>query len=430
MSRLFALALAVGLACLAPHALAQDSAPVRIGVLGTFSGPTAEAGQSMRQGVRLAVEELNWKGGLADRKIVLVEVDDQNDPDRGEEEAKRLAARGGVDYVVGLSNSAVAMRALQPLQEAGVPVLIAGASDSSLTRLFEPPMHKLNYVFRVAANDLAQADLIVRETIDRQHYKRLGILVESSPYGNAGRDMVRERLRRRLYAPPFNGKADDVRGWVRDAEGAMQAPFVAQFQSGQTDMAGLLNQARAAQVDALVVWGQTAETAAIARTRARMGWSVPIVGGSDLASAAFVKGAGKAGQAVRMPTTMVADPINSRRQEFLLALKRQGGAEALAVLPAAAQGYDAMLLLAAASRQAQSAERNAVRAALEALKGGVFGVITTYQAPFSRENHEAISADMVGIGEIQGERIAYAHKDEVSAIIVGKRIAAGTPQRP
>lgn len=430
MSRLLALVLAIGLACIAQHTVAQTAAPVRIGVIGTFSGPTAEAGLSMRQGVRLAVEELNWKGGLADRKIVLVEVDDQNDPDRGEDEAKRLAARGGVDFAIGFTSSAVAMRALTPLQEAGVPVLISGASDSSLTRLFEPPMHKLNYIFRVAANDLAQADLIVRETIDRQHYKRLGILVEASPYGNAGRDMLRERLRKRLYAPPYNGKTDDLRGWVRDAEGGMLAPFVAQFQSGQTDMVGLLNQARAAQIDALVVWGQTAETAAIVRTRARMGWNVPIIGGSDLASAAFVKGAGKSGQAVRMPTTLVADPINSRRQEFLLALKRQGGAEATAVLPAAAQGYDAMLLLAAASRQAQSADRNAVRAALEALKAPVFGVITTYQAPFSREDHEAISADMVGIGEIQGERIAYAHRDEVSAIILGKRIAAGTPQRP
>lgn len=423
MKRLFGLLLCFLLVGVGVSAHANDQPPVRIGVIGTFTGPGAEAGVSMRHGVRLAVEEINWKGGLADRQIVLVEVDDQNDPDRAEEEATRLSSRGGVDFVLGFTSSAVALRALQPFQEAGIPVLITGASDSSLTRLFEPPMHKLNYVFRVAANDLAQADLIVRETIDRQHYKRLGILVESSIYGTSGRDMLRERLRRRLYAPPFNAKTDDVRGWVRDGEGVMLAPFVAQFQSGQTDMTSLLAQAKAAQVDALVVWGSQAETAAIVRTRARMGWNVPIVGGADLASAGFVKSAGKSGQAVRMPTTMVADPINSRRQEFLLALQRQGGKEAQAMISAAAQGYDAVLLLSAASRQSQSAERKAVRAALESLKKPVFGVITTYQAPFTREQHEAISADMVGIGEIQGERIAYAHRDEVSAIIVGKRIA-------
>jgi branched-chain amino acid transport system substrate-binding protein len=407
-------------------ALGGESAPpLRIALVGTFSGPNAEASLALRHGVRLAVEELNWKGGLRGRALRVEELDDKEDPDVASSGLARLLAHGGVDCVVGLMNNAVAFNLLLPLQEAGIPVLIAGASDNSLTRLFSPPLYKSNYVFRVAASDMAQAEVVAREAIDRRNYKRVAILAEASSLGSAGRDTVWERLRLRLTASPYSGSLDDKTKWVRGGHNIMAAPFVAQFQNGQTDMVGLLRQARTAKVDALIVWGQTRETAAIVKARRKMGWSVPLIGVAELATASFIRAAGSDDSSIRIPTSFVADPINSRRQEFLIALNRHGGKEAMAAVSAAAQGYDSVLLYAAAVTQAGGGARASVRAALEALKSPVFGVIASYERPFSRENHEAILGGMIATGEVLDGRIGFAYRDEVQAIILGRHSLAG-----
>lgn len=404
--------------------LAAGQPPLRLVVIGSFSGANVEASVAMRHGVRLAVEELNWKGGLNGRELLVEEIDDQQDPDKASERVERLLARGGADCVVGLMNNAVAFSVLRPLQEAGIPVLITGASDNSLTRLFSPPLYKANYVFRVAPSDLAQADVVAREVLERRNYRRIAILAEASALGSAGRDAVWARLRMRLVESPYDGISDDRNKWVRGGKELMAAPLVAQFQGGQTDMAGLLRQARAARVEALVVWGQPAETAAIIRARRKMGWDVPVIAAAELATASFIRAAGHDDSAIRIPASFVAEPINSRRQEFLIALNRRGGQEGMAAVSAAAQGYDAMLLYAAAASQARSAARAAVRAALESLNAPVFGAISTYEKPFSRDRHEAIEGGMVATGEVREGKIAFAYPDEVRAIIVGRHSLA------
>lgn len=401
-------------------AFAAGLPPLWLAVIGSFSGANAEASLAMRHGVRLAVEELNWKGGLNGRELLVEEIDDQQDPDKASEKVQRLLARKGADCVVGLMNNAVAFSVLRPLQEAGIPVLITGASDNSLTRLFTPPLYRTNYVFRVAPSDLAQAEVVAREVLDRRNYRRIAILTEASSLGSAGRDAVWDRLRLRLTESPHNGIPDDRSKWLRGGKDLMAAPLVAQFQSGQTDMTGLLGQARSAKVEALVVWGQPAETAAIIRTRRRMGWDVPVIAAAELATASFIRAAGHDDSAIRVPASFVAEPINSRRQEFLIALGRGGAKEGLAAVSAAAQGYDAMLLYAAAVSQAKTTERRAVRAALENLNAPVFGAISTYERPFSTEKHEAIEGGMVATGEVREGRIVFAYPDEVRAIIVGR----------
>jgi len=79
---------------------------------------------------------------------------------------------------------------------------------------------------------------------------------------------------------------------------------------------------------------------------------------------------------------------------------------------AAAQGYDAMLLLAAAIRQAGTTHGSRVREALENLKGKVDGVIMTYERPFTRSDHEAFDdPGQVTMGEVSGGRVVRAHED-------------------
>jgi branched-chain amino acid transport system substrate-binding protein len=71
----------------------------------------------------------------------------------------------------------------------------------------------------------------------------------------------------------------------------------------------------------------------------------------------------------------------------------------------AAQGYDSILLLAAAIKQAGTTDGDKVRAALENLNTKVEGVVTTYDKPFTRDDHEAIKAGMVVMGEVKNGRV-------------------------
>ncbi len=78
----------------------------------------------------------------------------------------------------------------------------------------------------------------------------------------------------------------------------------------------------------------------------------------------------------------------------------------------AAQGYDGMHLLALALRQAKSLDGDAVRKALENLEARYQGAVTSYEKPFSAQDHDAITANMMVIGKVVDGRVDYAYRED------------------
>jgi len=78
----------------------------------------------------------------------------------------------------------------------------------------------------------------------------------------------------------------------------------------------------------------------------------------------------------------------------------------------AAQGYDSVYLLAAAIKQAGSTDGPKIKTALENLATTVDGVVTTYSKPFSKGDHDAITANIPVFGEVKGQRVVYAYPDD------------------
>jgi branched-chain amino acid transport system substrate-binding protein len=74
----------------------------------------------------------------------------------------------------------------------------------------------------------------------------------------------------------------------------------------------------------------------------------------------------------------------------------------------AAQGYDSIYLLAAAMKQANSTEGPKIVAALENLNTKVEGVVTTYDKPYTKTDHEAINFNNTVFGEVRGGRVVHA----------------------
>jgi branched-chain amino acid transport system substrate-binding protein len=65
-------------------------APLRLGVIGPFTGPSADFGMPMQNGVRLAIDEINAVGGYLGRPIELVVKDDQASPSAGLAQSQAL----------------------------------------------------------------------------------------------------------------------------------------------------------------------------------------------------------------------------------------------------------------------------------------------------------------------------------------------------
>jgi branched-chain amino acid transport system substrate-binding protein len=69
-------------------ALAEE--PIKIGLFAPLTGPSAQAGQALRNGVAMAISEINDKGGLLGRQLALVEYDDRSSPEQAVRSATKL----------------------------------------------------------------------------------------------------------------------------------------------------------------------------------------------------------------------------------------------------------------------------------------------------------------------------------------------------
>ena len=162
----------------------------------------------------------------------------------------------------------------------------------------------------------------------------------------------------------------------------------------------------------MVVWGIGPELAAIARNKEAAGWKVPMLGSWTFSMRSFIDMAGPAGEGVLMPQTFIEAPGFMSKNSFMLAYLRSFKADHIPSPMSAAQGYDGMHLLYLALLQANSTEGPRIRAALENLKYRYQGVITSYNKPYSRQDHEAITRNMVLMGTVVERRVDYAYSED------------------
>src|SRR5471032_2581896 len=390
MTMNFALKLLVAGVVLSWSTAGMAADPIKIGVSGPFTGGSAPMGVSMRDGVKLAVADINAKGGVLGRQLQMVERDDEAKPERGVQIAQELINKEKVVATVGFINTGVALASQRFYQEAKIPVIDNVATGTVVTKQFVDQPD--NYAFRNAANDAIQSHMIVEEAVERRHFKKVAILADSTNYGQLGRkDLL---------------KALDLKGIKPVAD--------EKFNIKDVDMTAQLLKAKEAGAEAVLTYGIGPELAQIANGMTKLGWKVPMIGSWTLSMANFIDNAGPGGEGARMPQTFIQEPTTPKRQSFIInylrTFKPKGSRIDSPV--SAAQGYDSVYLLAAAIKQAGSTDGPKIKAALEDLKTPVDGVVTTYNHPFTKTDHEAITANIPVFGEVKGNRVVYAYNDD------------------
>ncbi len=365
--------------------------PIRIGVSGPFTGGSNPMGIAMRDGIRLAAREINEAGGILGRPVLLVERDDEARPERGAQVVQELINQEKVVAGLGIVNTGVALASQRFYQQAHIPMITSVATGSIITKQFLPPQYPDNYIFRVSAPDTIQAAMIVEEAVVRRRLRKLAIFHDSTNYGQLGREDLERALERHSLKPVV----------------------VERFNIRDVDMTPQLARAKAAGAEAILTYGLGPELAHLANGMVRLGWKVPLMGSWALAMSNFIDNAGPNAEGTRMPQTFIQDGNTPRRKAFIDKYRKSFGVERIPVAPAAAQGYDSMLLLAAAIRQARSTEGSRLRDALESLKERVEGIVMVYDRPFSRTDHEAIDTPRIPvIGEVRNSQVVFAYDED------------------
>jgi branched-chain amino acid transport system substrate-binding protein len=365
---------------------------IKIGVTGPYTGGSSSMGVSMRDGVKLAVAEINKAGGVLGKQIQLVERDDEAKNERGVQIAQELINKEQVVATVGFINTGVALASQRFYQEAKIPVFNNVATGSIVTQQFKAPEFADNYIFRNAAHDSIQAPMIVEEAITRRGFKKVAILSDSTNYGQLGREDLEKAL----------------------AAKGVKAVAIEKFNIKDVDMTPQLLKAKEAGAEVVLTYGIGPELAQIANGMTKLGWKVPMIGSWTLSMANFIDNAGPGGEGACMPQTFIQEPNTMKRKAFIDAyLKTFKPKNNRIDSPvSAAQGYDSIYLLAAAFKQAGSTDGVKVREALENLQAKVEGVVTTYDKPFTHDDHEAITANIPVFGEVKGSRVVYAYEED------------------
>jgi branched-chain amino acid transport system substrate-binding protein len=382
---------------------------IKLALTGPYSGGSAPMGTSTRDGSKLAIEEINKAGGIQvgakKLKIEIVERDDEAKNERGALIAQELAAMPDLSGVIGSVNTGVVMAGDKHLQEKGITKIICPAAGSaSMTQWIDKPAKddkpayagpKQLSIFRFAAHDAVQAELVVAEAIARGLTK-VAIFHDVTNYGVSGRD--------------------DLLNQIKKQGDKLTVLTVEKFAIGDKDMTAQLLKAKSLGAQAILIWAIGPEEAAVSNGMAKLGMKLPLIGGWTLSMSNYIDNAGPNGNGTMMPQTFIEEPITPRAKAFIESYHKAYGVTRIPSAVAAAQGYDAVLIFAAAVKQAGTTDSLKIRDALEDLKEPVEGVIARWEKPYRKwdptdvTTHEAFKREQTVMGMVKDGRVVFANE--------------------
>jgi branched-chain amino acid transport system substrate-binding protein len=253
---------ALALACGA--AVAQ----VKLAYVGEISGQLAVSGGNFRDGIILAVEEINARGGMLKQKLDLTLYDTQTNP--GVARAQMQKAIDGEPYTIfGPVLSGNVKVTLEIVKQAEVPQFIGGEAADLIT-LGNP------YMFRTSFGQQIGMPKIANYIRDEIKAKSIALIWVNNDFGKAGRDQLIKVLKERNIR-----LAADV-----------------STEAGQVDFAADVVKLKSANADAVFVYSNEEECARIMREARKQGLKGPFVGDTTLLSQKTIELAAEAANGV------------------------------------------------------------------------------------------------------------------------------------
>lgn len=208
---------------------------IRVGVIGPLSGSNFFAGIAQRNAVILAAEEVNARGGIRGRRIEVLAEDDRGLPGNSLAGVGKMIDSGAA-AVLGAINSSCTLADMDLCAHRKVPLLTSSSTATRVTSLGN------RWIFRCIESDLFRMAALSEYLVEELNLKRIGVLYEDDEYGRG----LRADLTRSLE------------------KYALKLTCAYPFRRGQKDFAEALAEAQRRDVQAVGLFGITADNVRLA----------------------------------------------------------------------------------------------------------------------------------------------------------------------
>jgi branched-chain amino acid transport system substrate-binding protein len=371
-------ALAVTAGCGAGASGGQGGGDYTIGVLTSQTGSASQLGVGELRGAQLAVGHLNAKGGVNGHKLTLVTADDQSKPDQALQQARQLMSKN----VVGIIGSSVvaSCKAIGPLVQAKGPV----------NYCLSPGIKADGYVWSASA----KTDALAEETM--KYWKDKGITKVGI-----------------IYTTDASGTDGGQAAQAAAKKLGVEVTASTSYDPAAVSVTSQLQQVMAGSPQALVVWATGTPVGVALKGIQQLGITVPVMTtDGNLANAFLKRIADYTPETLLIPATRdfwwqtlpQNHPAYQLEQDYHQKYEAKYQ-EAPDFGPGV--GYDAVLVLAEAIKQAKSTDPQKIRTALEHIDG-FEGVVGTYH--MSAGDHRGLTVADVAMVQAKAGKFEYIGK--------------------
>ncbi|MBC7833893.1 MAG: ABC transporter substrate-binding protein [Phycisphaerales bacterium] len=341
-----------GVATPTPGAGAPPSGDtIVIGHYGSLTGSEATFGKSTDNGIKLAVKEVNERGGVtvAGKKyqIRLVSDDTEGKPEKAGTVVTKLITRDKAKAILGEVASSVSLQGAPVCQEYGVPMITPSSTNPDVTAVGD-------MIFRVCFIDPFQGYAGAKFAREDLKVSKVAILFDQSSAYSVG------------LKDEFNSNFSKMGGRIVSEQA---------YTKGASDFNAQLTRIREEAPEAIFIPGYYSDVANIALQSRKLGMMMPLLGGDGWDSEELAKNAGAAIEGCFYSNHYAPDQPTEEIQTFVAKYKADFGGvpDGLAAL-----GYDAANILFDAMGRAKSASGADLRDAIAATKDfkAVTGTIT------------------------------------------------------
>lgn len=368
---------AISAAALALVGCNSKSSTIKIGSIGPLTGNYAVYGGDCKNGIELAVNEINAAGGINGQQIELIAEDDEGAAEKSVSAYKKLVTKDGVKFIIGSLTSGCAI-AITPLAQAQKIVQIAPAATApTLTDAG-------NYIFRTCYDDPFQGTVGGKFAAETLGAKNAAILYDISNDYSVG------------LTDNFKASFEANGGSIVSLE---------TYSTGDKDFNAQLTKIKNANPDVVYLPDYYSTVALIVKQLRAQGIEAPIVGADGWDG--LTENAGDEVLGGFYSNHYAADSTEEKVQNFVKNYKEK---YSLTPTAFAALGYDSVYMLKDAILKSGNSDSEAVRSALEATDGDyVTGHLT-----FNEKHNPVKGAVIVELVKDADGKLTTAYKTTVN----------------
>lgn len=350
---------------------------IKIGVFADLTGQTSAFGQSTKNGVQLAVDEINAGGGVVGKKLEVVIEDDQGRPEQAKTVVSKLVNQDKVQVLIGEATSTNSLAAAPVAQEAKIPMISHGSTNEQVTQVG-------NYIFRICFIDSFQGSVMAKFAANNLKAKTAAIIGDVNSTYSKGLTEVFEQEFTKL-----GGKIVSKQSYTQN----------------DPDFKGQLTTIRAVNPDVIYIPGYYGQVGIIAKQARELGMKMPLLGGDGWDAPEIWKLGGEGLKNTFISNHYASDNPAPEVQNFVKSYKDKYGVQpdSMAVL-----AFDAIKLLADAIKRAGGADSEKLREAIAQTKDfpAVTGKISI------NERRDAVKLAVVL--ELDPAKGAYVYKETIN----------------